>query len=96
MESHRNMRLEERGTKNGTEPILVLVFRLAVCFLGQQGRASIPLVGFQHFTRLFLRSASAGCCSTRQTLVETELLALEVRKRAREGTGKTCICQDRS
>ena len=91
MESHRNMRLEERGTENGTEPILVLVFRLAVCFLGQQGRASVPLMGIQHSPRLFLRNTGVGCCGSRQAFVGIERSPLEIRKRAHEGTGEACI-----
>ena len=63
----KNKMMDMAAMENVTEPILAFVFRLAVCFPGQQGRASIPLVGIQHFTRLFLRSAGAGCCSTRQT-----------------------------
>ena len=86
------MRLEERGTENGTEPILVLVFRLAVCFLGQQGRASVPLMGIRHSPRLSLRSAGVdrGCRS--QAFVGSEFLAPEIRKRAQAA----CIRQDQA
>lgn len=89
-------RPEGRGdTRYGTEPILAFVFQLAVCFLRQQGRASVPLVDIQHFSCLFLCCTGSGCVCRSQAFVGSEFHAPKIHRRAHAGTGEPCLGQSR-